>query len=124
VLNEDPFGATLNAELSRQVLDGKPVVIKRIAKPQDASGCRIAFIHLAQSDRLQDMLASLNQNSVLTVSDMPDFLHRGGMVQFVLHDERVRFEINLTTTASARLMVSSELLKVASAVIGKPKDRE
>ena len=124
VFNEDPFGATLDAVLSRQALNGKPVVIKRIAKPQDASGCRIAFIHVAQSDRLQDMLASLNQNSVLTVSDMPDFLHQGGMVQFVLHDERVRFEINLTTTTSARLTMSSELLKVASAVIGKPQSRE
>jgi hypothetical protein len=124
VFNEDPFGATLDAELSRQMLNGKPVAIKRIAKPQDAAGCRIAFIHLAQSDRLPDILASLNQNSVLTVSDMPDFLRRGGMIQFVLHDERVRFEINLTTAASARLTVSSELLKVASSVIGKAQGRE
>jgi len=124
VFSEDPFGATLDAELSRQVLNGKPVVIKRIGKPQDASGCRIAFIHMAQNDRLQEILASLNQNSVLTVSDMPDFLRRGGMIQFVLHDERVRFEINLTTAASARLTVSSELLKVASSVIGKAQGRE
>ena len=34
VFNEDPFGATLDAELSRQVLNGKPVVIKRITKSQ------------------------------------------------------------------------------------------
>jgi hypothetical protein len=55
---------------------------------------------------------------------MPDFLRRGGMIQFVLHDERVRFEINLTTAASARLTVSSELLKVASSVVGKAQSRE
>jgi hypothetical protein len=38
------------------------------------------------------------------------------MIQFVLEGDRVRFEINLTSAESARLVLSSELLKVASSV--------
>jgi hypothetical protein len=38
------------------------------------------------------------------------------MIQFVVEGDRVRFEINLASTESARLVLSSELLKVAAAV--------
>jgi hypothetical protein len=47
---------------------------------------------------------------------MPDFSKRGGMIQFVLIGDRVRFEINVASTESASLVLASDLLKVAAAV--------
>jgi hypothetical protein len=38
------------------------------------------------------------------------------MVQFLLVDDRVRFEVNLAAAERARLTLSSELLKVATSV--------
>jgi len=49
----------------------------------------------------------------LTVSDMPRFTERGGMVEFVVDSSRVRFQVNLTTAERAGLTLSSQLLKVA-----------
>ncbi len=121
VLGEDPFGPALDLILTGKMLDSKPVVTKRISKPQDATGCRILFIHSVQGSRLQDILKLLNQSAVLTVSDMPDFSQRGGMIQFVRDDNRIRFEINLRSTTSAGLTLSSELLKVASNVTGNTR---
>jgi hypothetical protein len=54
--------------------------------------------------------------AVLTVSDMPDFSRRGGMIQFLLEGNKVRFEINLAAAESAGLTLRSELLRVAKAV--------
>ena len=42
------------------------------------------------------------------------------MIQFVPRDNRIRFEVNLPATEEAGLTLSSELLKVAVKVIGKP----
>lgn len=47
---------------------------------------------------------------------MPRFSERGGMIQFVLEKDKIRFEVNLTNTEHAGLNLSSELLKVAIAV--------
>ena len=47
---------------------------------------------------------------------MSQFVKRGGMIQFVLEGKKVRFEVNLTATQHAGLTLSSELLKVATAV--------
>jgi len=65
---------------------------------------------------LKEILTSLGTASVLTVSDLPEFVRRGGMVQFVLEGNRVRFEVNLATAEHAGLTLSSELLKVATNV--------
>ena len=116
VLGQDPFGPALDSTLANESLNGKPVVLRRISKPQDATDCRILFISSKEANHLREILATLDQQGVLTVSDMPDFSRRGGMIQFVLDGERVRFEINLASAENAKLVVSSELLKVATVV--------
>ena len=116
VLGKDPFGPILDSTLGGESLEGKPVAIRRIQKPQDAAGCRILFIDSAEESHLREILITLDDESILTVSDMPDFSRRGGMIQFVLDGERVRFEVNLTSTENAKLTLSSELLKVAATV--------
>jgi hypothetical protein len=116
ILGQDPFGPVLDSTLAGEAIDGKPVVTRRLSKPQEAADCRILFINSTEQKRLREILAALDKESVLTVSDMPDFSRRGGMIQFVLEGERVRFEVNLASAENARLTLSSELLKVATTV--------
>jgi len=116
VLGQDPFGTILDSTLAGEALDGKPVVLRRLSKTQDAGECRILFISSTEEKHLKEILNTLDESGVLTVSDMPGFTRRGGMIQFVLEGDRVRFEINLASAESARLVLSSELLKVAASV--------
>jgi hypothetical protein len=113
VLGQDPFGPSLNAVLVNETIAGQNVVAKQISTPQDAMNCRVLFISSSESARLKQILAALSDTSVLTVSDLPKFTQRGGMVQFILEGSRVRFEVNLVTARRAGLTLSSELLKVA-----------
>ena len=116
VLGEDPFGSTFDATIAGESINGKRVVVKRITKPQDAVSCRILFISSSEEGRLQEILATLDKTSVLTVSDLSQFTRRGGMIRFVMDANRVRFEVNLTTAEHAGLTLSSQLLKVAISV--------
>jgi hypothetical protein len=116
VLGRDPFGSILDSTLAGEALEGKPVAIRRIAREQDAADCRILFVSSTEEHHLKEILAAIDQAGVLTVSDIPGFSRRGGMIQFVMEGDRVRFEINLATAESARLVLSSELLKVAATV--------
>ena len=116
VLGEDPFGPALNATFRDETIAGKSVVARRIPKPEDAVDCRILFISSSEDKQLKQILALLDRNSILTVSDLPQFSQRGGMVQFVLEGSKVRFEVNLTPVKHAGLTLSSELLKLALSV--------
>jgi YfiR/HmsC-like len=116
VLGQDPFGPSLDSTLAGETLDGKPLAVKRISTPRDAGECRILFISSTEENHLKEILVALDESSILTVSDMPSFSRRGGMIQFVLEGDKVRFEINLTKAETAKLTLSSELLKVATTV--------
>jgi hypothetical protein len=115
VLGQDPFGAVLESTLAGESVDGKPVAVKRLTRAQDAGSCHILSISTAQRD-LKATLAAIDDSSVLTVSEIPDFSKRGGMIQFILEGDRVRFEINLESAEKSHLVFPSELLKVAAAV--------
>jgi len=116
VLGKDPFGPMLDATLAGENIRGNSVVARRVAQAQEAAGCRVVFISNSEESRLKDILAALEKSSVLTVSDIPKFSEHGGMIEFVLQGDRVRFEVNLANTTEAGLTLSSDLLKVAVAV--------
>jgi hypothetical protein len=120
VLGQDPFGPLLDAALKGETIAVAPMLAKRIAGPEDAAGCRILFVSSSKDSQLNAILTALRSSNILTVSDMPGFTRRGGMIQFVLDGSRVRFEINIAAAQRAGLTLSSELLKVAVAIRRAP----
>jgi hypothetical protein len=120
VLGQDPFGPLLDAALKGETIGGAPMLAKRLSGPEDAAGCHILFISSSKESQITATLAALARSNILTVSDMSGFTRRGGVIQFVLEGNRVRFEINLAAAQRAGITLSSELLKVAVAIRRAP----
>jgi hypothetical protein len=116
VVGQDPFGAALDDVVKGKSINGRGFLIKRFKSGQDASGCHIVFISASEKSRVRSVLDQLRGSSILTVSDIPGFCQGGGMIDFELLDQKVRFEINPEATERARLKVSSKLLSVAKIV--------
>ena len=121
VLGEDPFGQALDATIAGEAIGNQRVIARRISSPQMAVDCQILFISSSEANRLNKIIEALNKSSVLTVSNIPQFSERRGMIQFVLEENRIRFEVNLTATQRAGLTLSSDLLKVATVVRKNPQ---
>ena len=115
------FSAGMEKIVADETIAGRPLAVRRLAAPGDEDGCAMLFIEAAEQRRTQQLLDSLEGKPALTVSDSPDFLARGGMIQFQLVDKRVRFSVNLEAVRRAHLTMSSELLKVALEVKGRPE---
>lgn len=120
VLGDNPFGSVLGDIVANENVGGKAVVAKQVLTPEDASGCRVLFIGYSERSHLKQILNRLDHASVLTVSDLPQFTDYGGMIQFVVEDNRVRFQVNVATARRAGLAMSSELLKLAVGVRENP----
>lgn len=101
-----------------ETLDSRPYATRLIKTVEDQSGCSIIFISEAAKDRVDSVLKYAADKPILTVSDIPDFLSRGGMIQFLVINKRVRFSVNLRPVEHSGIFLSSELLKVAVAVNG------
>ncbi len=119
VLGKDPFGAILDSTVAGGNIGEKHVTAKKISSLQESEHCRIVFVSSSEQARLKAILAAAKAGGTLTVSDIPHFADKGGMIEFVPQENRIRFEVNLPATEEAGLTLSSELLKVATKVIGK-----
>jgi hypothetical protein len=119
VLGRNSFGTVLDSTVKGEVISGKPVTARSIPSMHEADGCHILFVSMSEETRLNTVLAGVRRLPVLTVSDIPHFAERGGMIGLVSQKDRIRFEVNIAPIEDAGLTVSSELLKVALRVIRK-----
>ena len=119
ILGRDPLGQAIDNIAAHESIDNLPVRVPRISDVTGAKTCEIVYITDVEGERLREDMAILLGTDVLTVSDVPNFLERGGMIQFVQVANRVRFSVNLTALNRSHLVLSSELLKVAASVTGK-----
>jgi len=123
VLGQDPFGEDLAAAIAGNLVEGRKLVVRRVADLKGVSGCHILFVSASEHERLRAILDAVGDAPTLTVGEAEDFTRAGGGLRFYLSENKVRFEINLAATERARLKVSAKLLSLAR-VIGKPAARQ
>ena len=116
VLGDDPFGTLLEQTVEGELVHGRKVVIKRSKHPDDLKACHLLFISRSEKGRLHQIREALRGSPVVTVSDMEQFAGRGGIIGFIIHENKVRFEINLNATEEAGVKISSKLIKLAVTV--------
>ena len=119
VVGEDPFGAVLDKAVSGQQIANRPIEVRRLKAVRPDSGCHIVYLAASEAQRLAQIIEALRGSSVLTVSDGRSPGVATGIINFVIKDDRVRFDIDDEAAAQNRLAISSKLLSVALSV--KPR---
>ena len=120
IVGEDPFGQALDAEALNITTNGHKMVVQRLHWDQNLRQCQVIFIGRTEKKHLGPILSSLKGASVLTVSEIENFLSSGGMIGLIFDADRIRFEINLDPAADSHLRISSKLLSLARTVKGQP----
>jgi hypothetical protein len=114
VLGNNEFADILETVVSGKRIDGHAFVVRRLKKKEFLEcRCHILFIAAQERTRIGEIVGALGSASVLTVSETPGFTSRGGMINFILEDSRVRFEANADAARHAGLNISSRLLNLA-----------
>jgi len=113
VIGQDPFGSMLEGVVRGKSINGRNFLIRRYKSAQDAVACHIVFISSSERSRLRTVLDGLRGSAALTVSDIPGFCENGGMIDFEILEQKVRFVINQEAAEQAHLKLSSKLLNVA-----------
>ena len=136
ILGKDPFGDIFESINDKQV-QGKKVLMVRFESfaglkksadeqksppPVDVlSRCDLLFISSSEKDNITEILQQLRGKPVLTISETDDFLKSGGIINFVIEDKKVCFEINVDAAKECNLELRSKLLRLARCVIHEEK---
>ncbi len=122
VLGHDPFGSVLDRTLADRSVEGRTFSVRRFDVDDEGptvdelKSCDMLFISSSEETRVERWLEILKGSDVVTVSDIPQFASRGGMLGFVLAERRIVFEANLQEIDKAKVEVSSKLLRLARIV--------
>jgi hypothetical protein len=107
IVGDDPFGATIDEAVAGQQVQGRAIAVRRLKTIARDSGCHIAYVGAEARGE------ALRGGAVLVVSDSPN---GGGIINFVLRDNKVRFTVDDEAAFQNGLAISSKLLSVALSV--------
>lgn len=119
VAGRDPFGEALTG-IETKTIQNHPVRVRRSVRIDDLRGCHLVFVGEGEERRLPELFRNAELASALTLGDSEDFVEHGGTIGLVTRDNRILFDVNMDSARRAGLRLSSQMLKLARTVKGKP----
>lgn len=117
VLNDPSIGTQLSQIVKDKQISGRSIAVVPIQNAEQGRGCQILFINSAQNWQVEHVIKVLQGASVLTVGEATGFVEQGGIVNFVIQNDQVHFQVNHRAATQSRLRMSARLLSVAKLVI-------
>ncbi len=118
VVGKDPFGIYLDFTTEGQTTrDGRGLKIKRIKDNlQEIQSCHILFVSDSEQNNLNAIFEKTRNSAILTVSDIDNFVKKGGMVKFFNRSNKIRLGINPDAIKAARLIANANLLNLSQII--------
>ena len=134
IIGKDPFGDAFEPVRNKKVKGNDTIIkyyqgfkeLKKIEEDDSSEyeiivtelrKCHLLFICSSEKDNLVDILNLVKSYNVLTVGETPGMLEANGIINFLLEENKVRFEINLNAARDSKLTIRSQLLRLARMVI-------
>ena len=117
VLGTTTFYNDLTALLAKKSVGDQNFEVKSYTTSESVSSvCHILFIPAENSGMLPDVLKKLKGKSTLIVTEKPGMAKQGSGINFVVDNNKQRFELNKNNVEKYSLKVSSTLSALAIAV--------
>jgi hypothetical protein len=113
VLGADGIATELAEFLPGHSIQGRRMSVRRIRAVAELRNEEVLFIGADRNEHLPEYLEEVESRPLLVVTDVPDGLHQGAMINFRIVDSRVRFEISQRAAEDVGLELSSRLLSAA-----------
>lgn len=99
-----------------RLVQGRPLQVKRSVRTEDLKTCQVIYFGEPDEKRVPEVLRSVGDAPVLTISDIEGFYGSGGIIGLIPVDNGIQFEVDLDVAHRANLNFSAHLLKVAKGV--------
>jgi hypothetical protein len=116
IVGTDTSGGILDEVLAGKKVNGRSFAVKHLKRGMDLKGCNIVFVSASETAHLDEILHLLKNMPILTIGETPSFAQRGGIINFIVVDDKIRFEVNVDAAKQADISISSRLLALAKIV--------
>lgn len=117
VTGQEEVAAELERLAAGKQWSGHPVAVRRVNGDNDLAGLHVLFVGRGTGDRIGAVVRAAQLQGVLVVTENEKGLTYGAAINFVLHEERVGFEVAPEAAERNGLRISSRMLAVARRVV-------
>lgn len=93
----------------------QPIKVVRFNATAEISKCHILFVGYGKTKELAEMLSKLGGGSTLIVSENKAAIDKGSAINFVIIEDKLKFELKTSNASSVGLKIHSNLENMASA---------
>ncbi|MRV73403.1 DUF4154 domain-containing protein [Duganella sp. FT92W] len=113
VMAADALAEQLERTVAGHTANGRPLVVRKLKKGEAPGSVHILFLGALDKTALADVMNASRNQPLLTVSDTEEAYAHGSIINFVVADDRLRFEVALKPAATARIRISARMLSAA-----------
>lgn len=113
VLGHDDVADELRRIVANRRVGRHPVEVRRVTAETALDGVQALFIGGDAIEVLARLAPDAHRRSILLVTDSDGALGDGSVINLVVVDNRIRFEVSLEAAERSRLKLSSRMLAVA-----------
>ncbi|MCP4005413.1 MAG: YfiR family protein [bacterium] len=121
VLAEESIDQIVRSTVEGKPVRGNPVTVRTLAAGSTAETCHLVFVSQSRRKHIKTLDRRAKESGLLIVSEAKAFGQGQAMINLVVEENKVRFEINMGATDGAGLRISSKLLKLAL-IVGEADD--
>lgn len=100
-----------------RIVNGRQVAIRKLKADDSLEGLNVLFIGSSSNDKLEGILKHAKGMPILTVTEATDGLALGSIINFVIVEGKLRFEISPKAANLNNLSISARLLVAAYKVM-------
>lgn len=119
VIDADGFADVLEQTIAGRSMNGRPMVVQRLRRGEAFKGLHILFVARMDTQTIAETLQAAKGMAVLTVTDSERGFVTGSMINFVVENNKVRFDIAPEPAEQNKLKISARLMSVARKVMGR-----
>jgi hypothetical protein len=118
VAGNDHLADQVEQMVAGRTVNGHALTVRRLRRGDSLAGLHILFIGTLERAAQGELLAAARAMPLLTVTDSADAAAQGCMINFIIADDKLRFEVALRPVNFSRLRISARMLAAAFKVVG------
>lgn len=111
--NNAPLTNQFNLLASEKVVASQKLEIKNLSSVADVSQCQIVYVLSENSAQLPEIYIKSKGTNALIISEKQGLLKQGSGINFVIVENKLKFEVNKLNIEKNNLKVNSQLIELS-----------
>lgn len=115
ILGNNAVYGKLNAIAAGKMAGNQNIVVRKYSNIEEMTDCHIIFVGSgkATDNNMKALAEVISDKNILIVTEGENIIKKGVVINFVIRDEQMRFELNKQNALKQGLQISLNLEKVA-----------